>query len=387
MASSTPTNTSPPAPTPTSTWLRRLIISLTLLTWIALAFVLVWLIGRVAQALLLLAIGALLAYVLYPLVRFLQHVMPRFLAVIIVYLLILSGLGILLYFVATTVIEQLNSLIHYVQSLINAPANGNSQVQPILDALQQVGITQTMLRSFGQQLLGQLQGVVANVLPFVSNVFSILLNTFLTAMLSIYFLFTGPKITHWLRQKTPVRQREQVNFLLDTTERVVGGYVRGTVTLAAVFSVVTGISIALIGVPYPFLLSVFAFVLEFVPFLGVYISGAAIVLLALTQGWTTGLLALGLFVLLQNLENNVLSPRIVGRAVGINPIINIFAVIAATNLFGLAGAFFAAPIAGFIQALIRAVWSWWQTSHPDQFPNEHTNAESLPKSQQQKPDT
>lgn len=387
MASSAQTDTSSPAITSTSTWLRRLIISLTLLVWIALAFVVVWLIGRVAQALLLLAIGALLAYVLYPLVRLLQRVMPRFLAVILVYLLVLSGLGILLYFVATAVIEQLNSLIHYMQSLINSPANGNSQVQPILDALQRVGISQATLRAFGQQFLGQLQGVVANVLPVVSNVLSTLLNAFLTAMLSVYFLFTGPKITQWFRQKTPLRRRQQINFLLDTTERVVGGYIRGTVTLAAVFSVVTGISIALIGVPYPLLLSVFAFVLEFVPFLGVYISGAAIVLLALTQGWTTGLLALGLFVLLQNLENNVLSPRIVGGAVGINPIINIFAVIAGTNLFGLAGAFFAAPAAGFIQALLQALWSWWQTIHPDQFPKEHTDAERLSKSQQQKPDT
>jgi predicted PurR-regulated permease PerM len=387
MPSSAQSDTSPPATTPTSTWLRRLIITLTLLAWIALAFVVVWLIGRVAEAVLLLAIGALLAYVLYPLVRFLQHVMPPFLAVIIVYLLVLSGLGILLYFVATTVIEQMNSLIHYVQSLINSPAPGNSQVQPILDALQDIGISQDQLRSFGQQLLGLLRGVVANALPFVTNVFSILLNTFLTAMLSIYFLFTGPKITQWFRQKTPVRQREQINFLLDTTERVVGGYIRGTVTLAAVFSVLTGISIALIGVPYPFLLSVFVFVLEFVPFLGVYISGAAIVLLALTKGWTTGLLALGLFVLLQNLENNVLSPRIVGGAVGINPIINIFAVIAATNLFGLAGAFFAAPVAGLIQALVRAGWSWWQTNHPDQFPDEHTQDERLSKNQPQRPDT
>jgi len=268
-----------------------------------------------------------------------------------------------------------------VQSLINARSHGNSQVQPILDALQRVGISQDQLKAFGRQLLGQLQGVLTNVLPVVSNVFTVLLNTFLAAMLSIYFLFTGPKITQWLRQRTPLRQRDQINFLLDTTQRVVGGYIRGTVTLALVFSVLAGIGVALIGVPYAFLLAIFSFVLEFVPFLGVYISGAAIVLLALTQGWTTGLLALGLFVLLQNLENNVLSPRIVGGAVGINPIVNIFAVIAGTSLFGLAGAFFAAPAAGFVQALLQALWSWWKTSHPDQFPDEPSDAERLSTSQ------
>ena len=356
--------------TSTSTWLRRLIITLTILAWIALALVLFWLIGRVGQALLLVAVGALLAYVIYPLVRLLQWIMPRFLAVIVVYLLVLATLGILFYFVTTTVVGQMDSLIGYVRSLINSGPNGNSQVQPILEALQRAGISQTQLRSFGQQMLGQLQGIVSNVFLVVSNVFTVLLNTFLTVMISIYFLFTGPKITYWLRQKTPASQREQINFLVDTTQRVVGGYIRGTVTLALVFSVLTGIGVALIGVPYAFLLAIFSFVLEFVPFLGVYITGAAIVLLALTKGWTTGLLALGLFVLLQNLENNVLSPRIVGGAVGINPIVNIFAVIAGTNLFGLAGAFFAAPVAGFVQAVLQAVWLWWKKSHPEQFPNE-----------------
>lgn len=82
-------------------------------------------------------------------------------------------------------------------------------MQPILDAFQRVGISQDQLKAFGQQLLGQLQGVLTNVLPVVSNVFTVLLNTFLAAMLSIYFLFTGPKITQWLRQRTPLRQRDQ----------------------------------------------------------------------------------------------------------------------------------------------------------------------------------
>ncbi len=367
----------------TSTWVRRLIIALTLLAWIGLALVLLWLIGRVGQALLLLAVGALLADVLYPLVNFFQRIMPRFLAVILVYLLVVIGVGILLYFVVTALLEQLQSLIQYVQSLLRAGPNGNSQVQPILDTLQRVGITQEQLKSYGQQLLGQLQGVVSRALPVVSNVFSVLLNTFLTAMLSIYFLFTGPKITQWLRHKTPVPQREQINFLIDILQHVVGGYIRGTVTLALVFSVLTGIGVALIGVPYAFLLSVFAFFLEFIPFVGVYISGAAIVLLALTQGWTTALLALALFVLLQNLENNVLSPRIVGGAIGINPIVNIFAVVAGTNLFGLAGAFFSAPAAGFIQTLLQALWSEWKKHHPEHFPDEQQAAE---KDQQHKPD-
>src|SRR5204862_1832489 len=114
MASSAPSNTSPPAPPPTSTWLRRLIISLTLLAWIALAFVLVWLIGRVAQALLLLAIGALLAYVLYPLVRFFHTLLPVFFPAFLANFFIFTAWGSCCFLSATTSLNSLNSLFNYL---------------------------------------------------------------------------------------------------------------------------------------------------------------------------------------------------------------------------------------------------------------------------------
>lgn len=355
--------------TPLTLWTKRLVISLTFLVWIVLTGVIFWLVGRVGQALLLLAIGAVLAYTIYPMVKQLQRVLPRPLAITTIYLLVLGVLSILAYFVVVTVIDQMTSLIHYIQAVTNG--DRTNQLQPILDTLQQFGISQEQLRSFGQQILGQLQGVVRNVIPVITNVFTIFLNTVLVAMLSIYFLLSGPHVINWLRTKTPSSQRGRIHFLLDTLAKVIGGYIRGNVLLATVISILTGIGIALVGVPYAFLLAVIAFVLEFIPIIGIYITSVAVVLLALTEGWVTGLLALGIVLLLQLLENNVLAPRIVGRAVGINPIINIFALIAGTNLFGIAGAFFAAPVAGIAQALIQVLWSDWRTHHPEQFPEEN----------------
>lgn len=359
--------------TPLAIWTRRLIISVTVLVWIVLLGVFFWLIGRVAQAVLLLAIGAILAFTIYPLVKLLQRVLPRPLAITIVYLLVLGLISVLVYFAVVTLIEQMTSLIQYIRSVING--SRTNQLQPVLDALKQLGISQEQLRTFGQQVLGQLQGVVSNVVPVITNVFNVFLNTVLVAMLSIYFLLSGPRAAKWLRTKTPASQRPRIHFLLDTLATVIGGYIRGTVLMATVISILTGIGIALVGVPYAFLLAVFAFALEFIPIIGIYITSIAVVLLALTQGWVTGVLALAIVLLLQLLENNVLSPRIVGRAVGINPIVSVFALIAGTNLFGIAGAFFAAPIAGIIQALIQAFWSNWREHHPEQFPEESKRTE------------
>ncbi len=323
-----------------------------------------------AQAFLLVAIGALLAYTIYPLVTLLQRSMPRPLAIAIVYLLFLGALSALIYFVIVTFVDQATSLTQYIRGVING--DRTNQLQPILDTLKQFGVTQQQLRDLGQQLLGQLQGVIRNVVPVVTNVFNVFLNTILVAMLSIYFLLSGPRAVHWLRTKTPASQRKNVRFVLDTLGTVIGGYIRGNILLATVISTLTGIGIAIVGVPYPFLLAILTFILEFIPVVGIYITSVAVVLLALTQGWVTGVLALAVVLILQLLENNVFVPRILGRSVGINPIVNVFALIAGTNLFGIAGAFFAAPVAGLIQAFMRALWSNWREQHPEQFPEEHT---------------
>jgi len=324
--------------------------------------------GHVSTALVLLAIAATIATVAYPLVNWLERKIPRPLAVAIVYTLVFCVLGGLLYFLINTIINQVLSLIQYIQSLINS--RGNNRINPILDTLRQFGISQNELRLLGQNLIGQLRGILNNIVPFVSNIFNVILNVVLVALLSIYFLVAGPRITHWLRHNTPERLRGGTNFLLNTLEQVIGRNFRGSLLMSTIISTITGVGLYLIGVPYPFLLAALAFVLEFIPVVGFYVTAITVVLFALTQGWVTGLVALGFVLLLQALEGEILAPRIVGGAIGIHPIIMIAALIAASQLYGILGVFYSGPVAGLIQAIIVALWSHWKQRHPDQFPQE-----------------
>jgi predicted PurR-regulated permease PerM len=354
-----------------SLWLRVLVIALAILACMAVIGVCLWTLGHISQAVILLLLGAVIATVISPLIRWLERLLPRPLAIAIVYFVVFVGLVVLLYFLLNIAIDQTNSLIQYIQSLINS--NGNSRLKPILDTLEQWGFTQQQLRSFGQQITGQLRGIVNSVFPFISNLFSFILNVILVALLSIYFLLAGPRVTHWLRHKTPVVVRGSCNFLLDTLERVIGGNFRGLLLLATIISTITGVGLSFIGVPYPFLLSVVAFILEFIPIIGFYITATSIMLVALTQGWVTALIALAFVILLQALEGEVLAPRIIGGAVGINPIIAIGALVAGSQLYGIIGAFFAAPVAGVVQAVLVALWHQWKQAHPEQFPEEDSD--------------
>src|SRR5262249_41187543 len=137
-----------------------------------------------------------------------------------------------------------------------------------------------------------------------------------------------PRVNRWLRSGVPLSYRARVSFLMDTLTRVVGGYIRGQLTLAVLVGVLVGVGMAVLQVPFAILLGVMAFVLEFIPFLGVIISGAACVLLGLTQGWLTALLVLGWFVVIHVIEGDVIGPRIVGSAVGLHPAVSLIALIA-----------------------------------------------------------
>jgi predicted PurR-regulated permease PerM len=184
-------------------------------------------------------------------------------------------------------------------------------------------------------------------------------------------------VTTWLRQNTPRAQREQINASLDTLQRVIGGYIRGQLLLATAISLLTGLGMALLGVPYAVFLAVLAFLLEFVPIVGAVLTGVVCVAVALTQGWVTALLVLGFVVFLQALEGQILAPRILGGSVGLHPIVALLALLAGSELFGITGALFASPVAGVLQALLVGLWSQWRERHPEQFQHEEKSKETL----------
>ena len=356
-----------------SKWTRRRDIHLAILAWIALVVVILWAAGHVAQSLLILTIASFLAFALVPAVKILQRWIPRPLAILVVYLVFLVGLGMLLYFVISTAIQQVTQLVNYVGTLLTP--TGNGQLTPLEKFAQSLfGASTNQILQIRQQIINQLEGFATNIagstIPVLQSILGVLLDIILVAVLSIYLLLDGGRAMRWLRNNLPLRQREQGNFVLGTLERVIGGYIRGQLTLSALVGVLVGAGMGIFQVPYAVLLGVMAFILEFVPVLGTLISGVICVLLALTKGWLIAVLVLGYFIIVHVLEGDVVGPRIVGKAVGLHPIISIVALIAGAELFGLWGALFASPIAGVLQALLVEIWVQWRERHPDQFPEE-----------------
>lgn len=372
------TTTTPTPPLSRTVWLRRLIIALTILTWMAIGAVVLMVIERMVGTLILLIAAGLMSYLIYPLVLILQRIMPRFLAIVVVYLVGLSALSFLLYNMVVSVIDQLTSFVLNFQYLLSP--QGQAQLQPFIETLNKLGISQDQLTAFGQQIVNQLQSLISQIIPVLSGIINFLISAIVVAVLSIYFLLDGERIVRWLRYQTPVAQRENINFLVTTINQTVGGYFRGLLILATIAGVSTGIVLALLGVPYAILLAVVVFVFLFIPVIGGVISGSLCIILSLPQGWVTALIVTIFVILLQQvLIGQILTPRILGDAVKVHPIIAILALFAGIELLGigLLGGFLAVPLAGILQAVLIAFWDRWKETHPEQFPSEETHRKTI----------
>ena len=346
-------------------WVRRLIIPLAVLAWSGVALLILWTAGHVTKTLLLLVIAALFAYALSPLVTLLARVLPRFLAVLVVYLLVLAAVGALLYLIISTAVVQVTSLSSYLGFLLTPGASTHPNA--LEQTLRSFGITTAQLASLRAQIISTAEGLSRDVVPLLTGVADSLLNIILVTVLSVYLLVDGARVSRWFRQNMPYRQRGRVRFLLETLQRVVGGYIRGQVLLCCIIGTLVGVGMWLLGVPYALLLGVLAFILEFIPVLGTLLSGVVCVLLALTKGWVLAVIVLAYFVVVHIIEGDVVGPRIVGKAVGLHPAISIVALIAGTELFGIWGALLAAPLAGVLQAFVKALWAEWREMHPQEF--------------------
>jgi predicted PurR-regulated permease PerM len=347
---------SSPAPA-AERWQRALALPLTILAWLAVLLVVGWLVAHVIQTVVLIVLGAILAFALAPLVSFFTRWIRRSYAIAIAYFLgiaVVVGLGTALVVTAAAqVINLVAALPLYVQEI--------RQVEPqIVDLLGPFGVTSATIRSASQQLLATLQPVgetlATGSVGVVRDVMGVVVDAVLTLMLSIYFTANGPRIADWLANDTPPAYRGRARLLVGIVNHVIGGYIRGTLLMGLLIGVLVGGGLSILGVPYAVLLGVLAFFMEFVPVIGTLISGAVSVLVTLPSGVPLALLVLGYFVVVHVLEGDIVGPRVVGRAVGIHPATSLIALLAGTELFGVWGALFASPVAGLLQAIVIAAW-------------------------------
>ena len=182
--------------------------------------------------------------------------------------------------------------------------------------------------------------------------------------LTVFMLLFGSRLFDGALQWVAPPERPRYVELGEKIRRSVGGYVAGATVIALAGGVVTALATALLGVPYFLPLGMTMVVLGMLPFVGSVLGGVLVVSATfLTAGLKSGLVALVVFVVYQQLENHVLQPMVQRKTIKMSPLVIAVVMLIGTALWGLVGALLSLPIAGAIQVLLedrltrrQAVW-------------------------------
>jgi predicted PurR-regulated permease PerM len=321
-------------------------------------YVVCWLLWSASPALLPFVIGLILAYLLLPLVNLLDRSMPRWLAILLVYL---GGIGAIagsIAYIAPPVADQIEQLIDSIPSVDRLQELGNTLLQQYRSS-----VPESIRQPFEEGIRNALTTARANIGSYITGtgefLFSQVLRvlntvTFLVGFLIIpiwmfYILNDQDKGRAFIDRLLHPRIRADFWNILGITNQVMSDYIRGQLILGVAVGVMVGVGLLLLQllgfhVPYILLLSIIAGITELIPIIGPVLGAVPGVLLGFFVDVPTGLAVLVVYIVVQQLENNFLVPRIIGESVGIHPAILTVVLIAMGQVYGLLGVILAAPL-------------------------------------------
>lgn len=342
---------------------RKLVVS-TYLQYILIAvgfFLLVVFVRQLSGVLLTFLMAAILAYILNPIVRRLEQLrVPRVVAVVGVFAgLILAVVAALLVLIIPAV-GQAQTLIQNPEALVERANAMLARVREVPYVGQRIAeLDEQAITQFVQSnapSAGQALSTATGFIGGIFGVFGTVLNLFLMLIVSIYLLLDRERVTRAVLDAIPETVRDHAVELFHVVERTLIRYLRGQIFLCVIMGVIGwAIAFFVIG-RYSLVLGLWVGLTEIIPVIGAFIGAIPAVLVALVVpggGITDALIVAGLFLVAQQIEGNILVPRIQGGSVGIHPLWVLFATLAGTALYGIIGAIFAVPIVAIIAATIR----------------------------------
>lgn len=336
----------------------------------------------------LLIVSSIIAYLLKPIVDLAERVrIPRGLSTVFLFLLVLFIIILIPVIFIPILYRQLSELAAYDEQVI--VNNLNTWLQTLVDNIQNATFfgftipygdllrqlqdnidtfepTLEQILSYVQQIISTTSSVVGStaVISFsvVGGIFNLLLGFLLIFFISLYLTKDAPRIIEYVEGLFPHYYQPEMEELIRRIGKVWQGFFRGQVVLSLVIGMMTWGALALLSTPGALVLSIIAGVLEIIPNLGPVLAMIPAILVALIQGSNNDalmefgrlgymLMVVGAYFLIQQIENSIIVPRVIGDSVNLHPVIVMCGVVVGFSIGGVLGAFLAAPFIATLRVL------------------------------------
>ncbi len=302
----------------------------------------IWVVWMIRDIVLLVFTSLLLAGVMYPFVRAAAaRKVPKSLAVIIFYVIFFGMLALAFALLIPAIVTEAKQFAATHEVSQGWMTDG-------IDGLKQL----TQQYGLGGSIQGSLSGLqdqaskgITSLFGTLGDVFGGIAGVLVVLVLALYIIVEESAVKTLFQNIIPNEHQEFAGQTVWLMIDKLGGWLRGQLLLSLIMGMLYFVVFTVIGVPYALLLALLGGLLEFIPYLGPIIAAIPALLLALSVSPGTAIATLVGILIAQQLENNLIVPKVMQKAVGLNPLVSIIAFMIGGKLFGIGGAIFAIPVA------------------------------------------
>jgi len=283
---------------------------------------------------------------------------PRTVTVILIYVFLFLVIGVSLYLIVPIITHDLPQLIDNLGKIwINLQGNDfwNKIVEgsrALQSSLANYGMDIDSGTSVSQTTVGTISGVFSTITGFFGGLFSLVL----VLIMALYMVVQKKELKKEFFSIIPEAYREKIASTSDRIRDKLGAWLRGQLIVSLVVGLLVYLGLSLAGVNYAGILALMAGLLEFIPYVGPVFASLPALFLAFSQGGILKVLLVVLvYFIIHELEANLLIPKVMQRAIGLNPIISIVAILVGAELAGVVGAIVAIPVASALSVMLQDV--------------------------------
>ncbi len=271
-----------------------------------------------------------------------QKKIPRPLGILSIYLLILLVISLVVYLLIPPISKQIGEISQKfpqaIKSLLPPASQGFSFTRDVSSNLETL---QETLRANASNIIVALKGMFGSVVSF-----------FLVVVITFYMVVEDNALGKIIRSTVPLRHQPYVVRLLKRMQQKIGFWLRGQLILCFSIGFLTFIGLRILGVKYSLVLALTAGLTEFVPYLGPIIGAIPAIFLAYAQAPMLALAVAAFYYFVQFVENHILVPKVMQKAVGLNPVVSIIVLLIGFRLAGVSGAVLSIPVATAISVVL-----------------------------------
>jgi len=300
----------------------------------------------VRDILIVLLISIVLASAMDPLVDWLYRKakFPRGLSVILVYLVFVSLFVLVIYFLIPPMVEQFTQLAGRLQGFREELQSRTTNLSQVLDQLGIIDGLSALGRNFAN--------ISSNFFQTTLGVFSGLIQVIAVLAISFYLISSESGLKNFIKSLVPFKHHAYSMALTDKVQNKIARWLLGQLILSGFIFILTYIGLSVLGVRYTSRKTLLAGLLEIVPYLGPILSAIPAIFVAFVQAPPLALFTTLLYLVVQQVENYVLVPKIMGRTIGANPVVILVAVLVGFKLAGILGMLLAVPVVSAIQVFL-----------------------------------